>query len=147
MGAPQVPAVFMPPSFTTTFPRHSSNPEQKRVLEHGCPVVTVALRAQVRETSSHCPLTHSLESRQGAPRAARGAQWLVASQARPVAQSEVAKQAPPAFSFGPHTCPLQRKVSRHSAVVPQVAPAAFRVRQMRCESQYESAAQEKLRQG
>jgi hypothetical protein len=126
-GSRQMPAVFVPPSKTMTFPAHWPSVHE-RVLLHGCPPSTLEYARHVRDTSSQPSVdSQSLKSRQGAPAGPLAAHCRLALQKSMGAQSpDDPLQVSPTRPWGPQTRDVvQRSPSAHSNEEKHAALAAF----------------------
>jgi hypothetical protein len=143
-----VPGVLVPPSATTTFPKHWLE-RHDCVLVHGSPASTVEDSRHVRSTSSQ--LNGDAQSEKpwhAAPAVPFTAHWRLALQNSVGAQSELEPlQVSPTAPSGPHTRPdVQRSPTPHSVDEMQAAFTALRARH--CEpEQYASGTQRKLGHG
>lgn len=148
IGSRHVPGMLMPPSETTTFPKHWPV-RHDWVLVQATPASTPEDWRHVRSTSSQLSGdAQSEKPRHAAPAAPGVAHWRLVLQYRVGAQSALEPlQASPTAPNGPHTRPaVQRSPTTHSDDEPQAALTALRARH--CEpEQYASATHRKLAQG
>lgn len=148
IGSRQVPGVLVPPSETTTFPKHWPV-RHACVLLQATPASTAEDWRHVRNTSSQ--LNGDAQSEKpwhAAPAAPFVAHWRFVLQYSVGAQSVLEPlQASPTAPSGPHTrADVQRSPTTHSDDEAQAALAALRARH--CEpEQYASGTQRKLAQG